>query len=75
MFLSGSAIENCNRIYKLKNKEYEVVRVWKSSKEMGFSRSSQEDIVISRLQSLEDRDGRNLRKNKWEIKVNVDEDN
>jgi len=35
----------------MKNKKYEAIRVWKVGKDMGYTHSGQEDIVISRLQS------------------------
>lgn len=63
IFLLGSAIENCNRISKMKNEEYEAVKVWTVGKDMGFTRSGQENIVISRLQSLEARENGKLRNN------------
>ena len=59
--LSDSAIENCNRIYRLKDVESEAVRVWEAGKDMGYTRYAQEDTVISRIQSLEVRDNSNLR--------------
>jgi len=74
--LSDSAIENCNRIYRLKNDESEAVRVWKAGKDMGYTRYAQEDVIISRIQSLEVRDNSNLRfEGGGELSVNVDEDN
>jgi len=48
IFLSDSAIENCNRIFEMKNKEYEVLKVWRVGKDMGFTCFGQENIVISR---------------------------
>ena len=48
---SNSGTENCNRIFKMKNEEYEAVIVWRVGKDMGYTCSGQEDIVISRLQS------------------------
>jgi len=54
--LSNSATQNCNKIFKMKNKEYEAIKVWRVGKDMSYTRSGQEDIVISRLQSQEARD-------------------
>ena len=59
--VNSYAIENCNRIYRMKKKEFEAVRVWKVSKKMGFTCSGQEDTIISRLQSLKVRDSCKLR--------------
>ena len=64
VLLSDSAMENCNRIYMMKNDESEAVRVWKAGKGMGYTHCAQEETVVSRIQSLEVRDScekRNVR--------------
>jgi len=61
IFMSDSAIENCNRIYRLKNEVFEAARIYNLCKEMGFTCSGQEDLVIRSLHSLENRDSCKLR--------------
>jgi len=40
----------------LKNDNFEAARMWSIGKELGFSFNGDEEIVISKLKSLENRD-------------------
>jgi len=49
---TDSAIENCNRIYWVKNDKKVASNVWSVGKEAGYSHSRQEDAVINSLHAL-----------------------
>jgi len=72
-FRSDSAIENCSKIYKLKNEVFEAAKIWKSGTKMSYTFSGQEDVVIRSLQSMENWDNSKWRNVKGEITISDDE--
>jgi len=58
----------------LKNKKFEAFRMWSIGKELGFSFNGDEEIVISKLMSLENRDGGEQKVGRKERSVSDDED-
>jgi len=64
-----SAFENDEKNFRLKNDGFEAAKIWCHGKEMGYTRSDQEDVVIRNLLSLESRDGCKLRNERGKSKV------
>lgn len=59
----------------MKNDNPEAIRIWNIGKDLGFSYTSEDDILISILQSMENRDSSKLRYNRMESSVSDDENN
>jgi len=58
----------------LKNEKFEVFRMWSIGKELGFFFNGDEEIVINKLMSLENRDGGEQKVGRKERSVSNDED-
>jgi len=54
--LSDNAVRNCNRLFWINNEHSEAFRVWNIGKELEFSFSREDDVVIDRLQAMKMRD-------------------
>ena len=76
--MSDGAVRNCNRLYWINNEYSEAVRIWTIRKELGFSFSGEEEVVVGRIQAMEIRDKAGVRKesiSRVEKSVSDDEDN
>jgi len=51
--LSDGAVRNCNRLYWINNEHSEAVRIWTIGKELGFTFSGEEEVVVGRIQAME----------------------
>ena len=60
--LSDGAVRNCNRLYWINNEHSEAVRIWTIGKELGFTFSGEEEVVVGRIQAMEIRDKAGVRK-------------
>jgi len=60
--LSDGAVRNCNRLYWINNEHSEAVRIWTIRKELGFTFSGEEEMVVGRIQAMEFRDKTGVRK-------------
>ena len=47
--LSDNVVRNCNRLFWLKDEHVEAIRIWKLGKEVGFSYTGKEEVVIGHL--------------------------
>lgn len=75
LFTSDSAIENCNRIFGVKNDKNDASSVWGVGKEAGYSHPGREDLVINSLCALSNSDGCKEKTTRGENKAVVDENN
>jgi len=57
LFTSDSAIENCNRIFWVNTDKNMAASVWGVGKEVGFSFSDREDVVLNGIYSLSNQGG------------------
>jgi len=71
---ADSADKNGFRLNWLKNENLEAIRMWSIGKEFGFSFNGEEEIVISKLKSLENRDSGKQKVVRRENGVSDDED-
>ena len=70
----GSAGKNGSRFNWLKNENLEAIRVWSIGKELGFTFNGEEELVISKLKFLENRDSGKQKVVRRESNVSDDED-
>jgi len=74
LFISDSAIENCNRIFWVRSDKNMASSVWGVGKEAGFSFPGQEEIVLNSISSLSNQGGVTTRKMWKERRKVVNED-
>jgi len=54
--ISDSEINNCNRLFWLKNGSLEVIRLWELGKQIGVTLNGKEEDIMLKLEELEKRD-------------------
>ena len=52
-------ISNCNRLFWLRNNYDEAVRLWNIGKQIGFTCSGEDNIIIDRIIEMEEKENNN----------------
>ena len=73
--ISDNDVRNCNNRYWLENKESEAQKIWNMGKDLGFSFTGKEEVVVKNLQALEAQDRDNMLLKRKESVVSDDENN
>ena len=60
--LSDSGVRNCNRLFWMNIKHSEAIRIWNIGKEVGFSFTRDDDVVIGCLHAMKIRDKSDVRR-------------
>lgn len=70
-----NTIKNCNHIFWLRNEPGQATRIWNIGKEIFFTFSWEDNIIVNRIDELENKDNRSNQVSGERVETVINEDN